>query len=263
MPVCAWRAPSAPAARWGRPRPRAGSCRRAPAPGIAAVVQVGHQRFVDDALAQRGVAHRPGHLDAAEHVAAHPVGAAEVQHLVGSSPAPQRKYSMRECSRKRPTTDRTRMRSVRPAAPAAACRRRARAGRPRHRPAQARTSGVDQRRVGQALTLTTTRAGCPARAAAATCPRCRSSRRCSANGAISQVARRPHAGLAGQLLEHRVGVGRQRAVGGEGAQVGVQPRRARVVVAGGQVQVAPQPARPRVASGDSSSLACVFRPTMP
>ena len=46
------------------------------------VVQVGDQAFVDDALAQRRVAHRPGDLDAAEHVAAHPVGARQVERLL-------------------------------------------------------------------------------------------------------------------------------------------------------------------------------------
>jgi hypothetical protein len=51
-------------------------------------------------------------------------------------------------------------------------------------------------------------------------------------------------------------------VGGEHAHVGVQPRRPRVVVAGGQVGIAAQPRHPsrRVTS---SSLAWVFRPTMP
>mmetsp|Transcript_100847 Transcript_100847/g.281024 ORF Transcript_100847/g.281024 Transcript_100847/m.281024 type:complete len:722 (+) Transcript_100847:177-2342(+) len=56
---------------------------RAQLPGVLAVVQIGLQRFVDDALAQLGVEHRPGHLDAAEHIAAHPVGTGQVERLAG------------------------------------------------------------------------------------------------------------------------------------------------------------------------------------
>jgi len=59
-------------------------------------------------------------------------------------------------------------------------------------------------------------------------------------GGRQQVAGRPHMGLAGQLQEHGVGVGGEAGVGGEHAHVGVQARRARVVVAGAQVQVAAQ-----------------------
>jgi hypothetical protein len=57
-------------------------------PGIAHVVEVRHEALVDHALAQRRVAHRPGHLDAPEHVAAHPVGAGQQQRLVVVAAAP-------------------------------------------------------------------------------------------------------------------------------------------------------------------------------
>ena len=44
-------------------------------------MQIGQQAFVDDALAQGGVFHGPGHLNASLHVAVHPVGACQIQVL--------------------------------------------------------------------------------------------------------------------------------------------------------------------------------------
>ena len=55
-------------------------------------------------------------------------------------------------------------------------------------------------------------------------------------------------------------------IGGEQAEVGVEARRARVVVAGAEVRVGTQPhraARIRSRRMRSASLACVFRPNTP
>ena len=59
-------------------------------------------------------------------------------------------------------------------------------------------------------------------------------------GCGEQVARHGGTRLAGQLQEHPVGVAREARVGGEHAHVGVQARRAGVVVAGGEMPVAAQ-----------------------
>src|ERR1700677_3947562 len=47
-------------------------------PRLHAIGQVGRQNFVGDPLAQACVAHREDYLDAAEEIARHPIGAAEI-----------------------------------------------------------------------------------------------------------------------------------------------------------------------------------------
>jgi hypothetical protein len=137
-------------------------------------VQVGHQAFVDHALAQRRVADRPGDLDAAEHVAAHPVGARQVQRLVVVAVAPaevQHARVLEEAPDDRAHADR----SVTPAMPGGSMQA-PRTIRSMSAPAwPARISASISGTSVSALTFDDDARRRPARAAAATCSMCAAS----------------------------------------------------------------------------------------
>jgi hypothetical protein len=93
---------------------------------------------------------------------------------------------MRECSRKRPTTERTRMLFVSPSMPGGS-EQAPRTMRSMLAPAWPAATRASISVVSvSALTLTTMRAGLPARAASPTCAMCASSRLCSTKGAVSR-----------------------------------------------------------------------------
>ena len=78
---------------------------------------------------------------------------------------------------------------------------------------------------------------------------------------------RPALREARDVQEHFVDVGADRGVGGEQAEVGVEARRARMVVAGAEVRVGHEArTRPRASRSrrmSSASFACVLRPNTP
>ena len=55
-------------------------------PGIAVIVQIGHQTLVNDLLAQGWIVDRPRQFHPPHHVAVHPVGTGKVQVFLLSHP---------------------------------------------------------------------------------------------------------------------------------------------------------------------------------
>ena len=194
------------------------------------------------------VAHRPGDLDAAEHVAAHPVGARQVQRLVVVALAPaevEHPRVLEEAADDRAHADALGHARRRPAA---ACRRRARSGRCRRRPAPAAISASISGTSVSALILTTMRAGCPARGRRGDLRDVREHLLVQRERRLQQRAQRLRPAQARELLEHRVGIGGQVGVGGEVADVGVEARGASGCSCRSRGARSAAAARPRAAS---------------
>ena len=156
---------------------------RSQPPSVQAVMQMGHQGLVDHALAQFGVQHGPGHLDAAEHCGPssrrwtgralrrclpHPSGNSTPANAPGSGPppsAPPRFGLARQAGRQH----------------AGAAHDQVHRGAGLGRLTRPSISSASV----SALILMTTRAGSPRLAAAATWSRCSSMRLCMLKGATS------------------------------------------------------------------------------
>ena len=215
------------------------SCRRR-ASSHASRCRRGRQRAPRrrHALAQLGVAHRERDLDAPEQVAAHPVGRREPD--VGRR---RRSRSTRRDGARgsgRGSSARGCCRTAR-ARPAAARRRRARRGRSRTPACEAAYSARITPSSSSAFILATMRAGLPARACAVSRRIISITRRCIVNGASSRCRSRPAFARLVMCRNTSFDVGAERGIGGQEPEVGVQARRARVVVAGAEVRVGPQP----------------------
>ena len=176
-------------------------------------------------------------------------------------PRPSGSRSTRLCSRKRPTTERTRIRSVAPGKARGVCRRRARSGRS-GAGLRGRISFLDQHRSVSALIFDDDAPGRPLRAASAT-------RSISCDAAPVQRERRLQQRACARVLPrlascwNTASASGQLRVGGEGSPMSVYwPRRAWGCSCRWRVRVARTPVPPsrRVTS---SNFACVFRPTMP
>ena len=142
-------------------------------------------------------------------------------------------------------TERTRMLSVRPGTPAGSMQapRTIRSMRAPRRPA--RTSASISGSSVSAFIFSTMRAVQPAGGGRAHQVDVLDQLALQLEGRQPSVVQPRQPALAGQVHEHLLHVGGELRVGREVAQVGVQARRARVVVAGGQVGIAHQAAGPR------------------
>ena len=199
-------------------------------------MQIGHQRFVDHALAQRSIVHGPGHLDAAEHIAAHPIGTAEVKHFIVITLAPaeiQHPRMFKVAADDGAHTDLV-LQARGQHAGTAHDEIDSGAG------LAGLNQGLDECGVGQGIHLDhdARRLAHPRRSGhllqmAQHAP-------VQQEGRSHQVLWRFDARLAGQLLENRIGICRETGIGGEVADIGIQPGAAGVVVAGGQMQIAVQ-----------------------
>ena len=84
------------------------------------------------------------------------------------------------------------------------------------------------------------RAGLPSRACRVSRRMSSITRRCIVNGASSRRRIRPARDKARDVQEHVVDVGAERGIGRQQPEIGVEARRARMVVAGAEVRVGPQ-----------------------
>ena len=183
-------------------------------PRVLAVEQVGHQALVDDPLAQRA-RRAPARPPRSGRTCCGPSS----RRSTGTAPRRRRRRpsGSRRCASARgsgrrssaPGSARSRRRRR-----AAACRRRARSGRSSAPARAGADQRLDQRHVGQGVDLDDH----PRRLARRRPPRppapsSASICLCSVNGACSIACSVPRPAQAGELLEHRVGVGGQLGVG--------------------------------------------------
>ena len=227
--------------------------------GLHVVAQQGRQDAVDDARLEPGILDREHHLDAAEEVARHPVGAAEEDLGLAGVLEVEDPAVLQE-----PVDDADHPDvlgepgDARPQAADAADD----AGRSARPAWDARYSASITVGSTSAFILAMMRAGRPGLA------RCRRFAVDQLDHLLPQAERRDHElppapplGVAGQEVEQRGGVLAELGLGGEQAQVGVEPRGRGVVVAGGEVDVAADAVR--LAAHHQRALQCVFRPTKP
>ena len=193
------------------------------------------------------VAHRPGDLDPAEHVAAHPVGARQVDRLVVVAVAPAEIGDARVLEEA--ADDRAHADAIGDASMPGGSMQAPRTIRSICAPAwPASTSASIRAWSVSALILTTMRAVSPGRRRLGDPRDAGEHLLVQRERRLQQRLQRPGAAEAGELLEHGVDVGGQIGVVAEVAEVGVEARRVRVVVAGREMRVALQAAALRAAS---------------
>ena len=202
-------------------------------------MQVGHQAFIDHALAQPSVAHRPGDFDAPQHVARHPVGARKVEPFVvfaGAEAKVQHARVLEKAPNHRAHADAFGVAGHTGGEHARAAHDEVDVDAGLRRGDQ----GLDERLVGQRVELEHDARGLPqARRRSAALDQ-GEHLALQAGGRQQQPLGRLAARQARKLLEHEVGVGRDVGVGGEAANVGVEAGCFWVVVAGREVGITAQ-----------------------
>ena len=205
-------------------------------PGIAVVVEIGHQAFIDDALAHLLVLHGPGQFHTAQHVAVHPVGARQVQvFLVAGSEIEHPRVLQK-------TTDhRAHPNALRHAGHLRRQHARAAHDQVDARPVLRRLQqGLNQRFIGERIHL---RDDARVLAAQGGLPHGLGHldhALLQVEGCQQHVVQMRHTVLVGEVIEHRIHVGRDLGIGGQHAQIGIELGGTWVVVTGREMAVAAQ-----------------------